>query len=365
EILGCCQWLAELQILACVPQETSIPIRDLADLAGVPETQLRRVVRLTATYGFLREPMANSVSHTPLSSRLLEDHALQDATHFIVKVAAPAAFHMSSVTPRFGAPRAGPDTAYNLALNTSQSFRATLQEHPRFARQWSAYLHHGAGLQHEDQILDVILRLNWTNLGGACIVEVGARSISTARSLAENFSSLRLVVQIDDSRHSFSELHEVDACESSGSLSNSTPASPGSRILVTPHLAGQPQPISDGAVYILHLDAILRSTSRKSSEFAIQETMRDYSTILRATGAILLIVTACLLPEPGSIPNSEVEATARTRDLNLLQLADEGEMEMSELLSIIETMRDATGKLVVTTQLRAQNGLVVALVVKH
>ncbi|PHH90785.1 hypothetical protein CDD83_2676 [Cordyceps sp. RAO-2017] len=69
--------------------------------------------------------------------------------------------------------------------------------------------------------------------------------------------------------------------------------------------------------------------------------------ILRARNGIMLLLTARLLPEPGSLSNSEVEAVARSRDLALLQLANESEMEMTELLEIIDTVRDSVGKLVV------------------
>ena len=79
----------------------------------------------------------------------------------------------------------------------------------------------------------------------------------------------------------------------------------------------------------------------------------------------MLILTARLLPEPGSIQNHEVEAVARSRDLALLQLTNEGEMELVELLEIVDSVRDSVGKLVVINKVRSHNNLVVALVVKY
>lgn len=94
----------------------------------------------------------------------------------------------------------------------------------------------------------------------------------------------------------------------------------------------------------------------------------------------MLILTTRLLPDSSSASSSasgtgtgtgtglvskEVEATARARDLSMLQLSNEGEMELSELLAVIEGVKDGLGRLVMTNQLRAQNGLVVAVAVKY
>ena len=40
-------------------------------------------------------------------------------------------------------------------------------------------------------------------------------------------------------------------------------------------------------------------------------------------------------------------------------------MEMTKVLGMIDAVRDNAGKLVVTSQLRSHNNMVVALVVKH
>jgi hypothetical protein len=79
----------------------------------------------------------------------------------------------------------------------------------------------------------------------------------------------------------------------------------------------------------------------------------------------MLLLTARVLPELGSLYDPDAEAKARSRDLALLQLTNEGEMEMEDLLETIGTVGDKMGKLAVTKKLCARNGLVVALVVKY
>lgn len=120
---------------------------------------------------------------------------------------------------------------------------------------------------------------------------------------------------------------------------------------------GMAQSITDAAVYILHVPTA-------SSGLTIRAVLDDYLGVLRASGGIMIVLTARLLPEPGSLSNPEVEAVARARDLSVLHLANDSEMEMSELVSIIKTVGDGAGKLVITNNLRSSHGVIIALTIK-
>lgn len=61
----------------------------------------------------------------------------------------------------------------------------------------------------------------------------------------------------------------------------------------------------------------------------------------------------------------DVEGMARLRDLSLLQLANEREMETSELTDILASARDSIGRLVVVNELRSRNNAIIALEVRH
>jgi predicted nucleic acid-binding protein len=117
-----------------------------------------------------------------------------------------------------------------------------------------------------------------------------------------------------------------------------------------------PQPVTGAAVYILHLPS--------TREMARAELFRHLGP-LRASGGIVLVLTTRLLPEPGSLPDPRVEAVARARDLSMLQLANDSEMEMTELIQIVESVADEVGKLVLANELRSYDGLILALALKH
>jgi hypothetical protein len=97
----------------------------------------------------------------------------------------------------------------------------------------------------------------------------------------------------------------------------------------------------------------------------IRAELQDYLGILRSSGDILLIPTTNLLPEPGSLADFIMEAVARAHHLSMLQLANEGEMEITELISVIQTIQDGLGRLVITKQRRLPNSLIVDLTVKY
>ena len=162
--------MGEFQALACIPLSGSIPAKEVADLTGVPETQLCRVVRMTATAGFLHEPQPGHIAHTALSAPFVTNLSFLDATMFLAETAAPTALHMATATQRYGHVESPSDSAYSIAFNTSQPFQLACVERTRLQRQWSAYRRCTGDM--DDSVTELLGRLNWRSLGSACIVDV-------------------------------------------------------------------------------------------------------------------------------------------------------------------------------------------------
>lgn len=171
QLLACLRWLGEFQVLACVPLNDSVPAKDVADLTGVPETQLRRIVRMTATAGFLHEPEPGYIAHTALSAPFVTQLCYLDAAMFLAETAAPAALQMAAATKLLhNGQAAGDTTAYALAFNTSQTFQAACEQRPKLQRQWPAFLRCAGDV--DDSVPELLGRLDWLSLGSACIVDV-------------------------------------------------------------------------------------------------------------------------------------------------------------------------------------------------
>lgn len=172
QLLACLQWLGEFQVLAYIRLNGSVPAKDVAELAGVPETQLCRIVRMTATAGFLHEPQPGHIAHTALSAPFVTKLSYLDAAMFLTEIGAPVAMQMAAATQRHGhGQSAGPSkSAYALAFNTSQTFQSACEQRPKLQRQWSAYLRCAGEMG--DSVTELLNQLDWRSLGNACIVDV-------------------------------------------------------------------------------------------------------------------------------------------------------------------------------------------------
>lgn len=140
----------------------------------MPETQLRRIVRMTATAGFLHEPYPTHVAHSALSAPFVTRPSYLDAVMFLSETAAPAAMHMAAATQRFGQSQRPHESAYNVALNTSTTFVNMCEQRSKLQRQWPAYLRHAMG-DVELSVTDVLTCFDWLSLGNATVVEVSLR----------------------------------------------------------------------------------------------------------------------------------------------------------------------------------------------
>lgn len=168
--MACLQWLGEFQVLACIPLSGSVPAKDVAELAGVPEGTLSRIVRMTATAGFLCEPQPGFISHTPLSSPFVVKPSYLDAAMFLAETAAPVALQMSASTQRYGNSERPNESAFTVAFNTSQSFQTACEQKVKLQRQWPAFLRCAGDM--DDGVAELLGRLDWHSLGNACIVDV-------------------------------------------------------------------------------------------------------------------------------------------------------------------------------------------------
>lgn len=77
----------------------------------------------------------------------------------------------------------------------------------------------------------------------------------------------------------------------------------------------------------------------------------------------MLVLAMQLLPDPGSV-DASFEAVARTRDLTLFQLANERDLEVSEVEELIKGIGDWRGRLTVVNRARGRNNAIVALGIK-
>jgi hypothetical protein len=327
-------------VLAYLPLglNDGLPIKDIAELADVPESQLCRIVRFMAMSGFLREPQSGFVAHTPLSANFVRHPAQLDVAMFLAETVAPCALHMAAATRR------------------QESFAVDWGS-KRTERLWPAFLDAVGGPDDTD----ILGQLDWASIVNNCanggppgpVVDVGGPSPRKSKgpkigaagvicALAESHPAVRFVVQMDLSAAPL-------------------PATPTyNNITVCQRAHGTRQTIKDAAVYLVRLSTstVVPIRSRIVSE------LRAHLGILEANRTALLFLTLPLLPEPGTTP-AQFERLARLRDLSLLQLAGNGNMTLQELIDLVDSVHDGDGGLAIVKKIHAPNSASIGIGIRY
>ncbi|OGM47420.1 aflS/ pathway regulator [Aspergillus bombycis] len=343
QLLACLRWLGEFQVLACIPLDEPVPFEDVADIAGVPECRLRRLVRPLFTIGFLCEPSPGHVAHSVLSRQFVTQPALLDAILFMSETLAPSASTMGIQTRRFGASEQAEESAWNLALGSGSPFAACLQQRPKVKRQLGAYLSYVSSAI-DTAVGDTLTRMNWHSLGMATVVHVGAQSPSLVVALAPQFPSLRFLVQTEPKTESAS-----------------IPLHLRTRITWGTRLSTATQPVVDAAVYLISIPFPSPQSPAIEITMRVTQALRAHVEVLRNNPDARLILT---LPMPSTTKSMDAAARAAVSlsDLALLQLTNGAPLNMGEIRDLLRNRSDG---LVVMRELRSPTNAVIAFEIQY
>ena len=136
-----------------------------------------------------------------------------------------------------------------------------------------------------------------------------------------------------------------------------------SRIIVQQRAPGTPQTVHGAAVYILHLPSASPGVPKASLLAQITDELRAHIGVLRANKSATLVLTARLLPEPGTMDPS-IEAIGRLRDLSVVQLANEPEIEALDVMDMLNNVRDETGRLILVNNFRSRHNPIAAFEIR-
>ncbi|EUC41193.1 hypothetical protein COCMIDRAFT_40596 [Bipolaris oryzae ATCC 44560] len=346
QLLSCLHWLSTFQVLACIPLTQSVPIQDVADLAGVPVSHLLRVVRATATVGFLHEPEPEFVAHTPLSSQFVTKPSLIDAVLFICHTAMPTGLQMAEATRLQVHSTDSSPCAYALASRSVKGRGSENGQQPNLHRQLMAY-QRLSNRALDDCVTQLLSSLDWSHLDGATVVQVGPPSTAAARALSGANANVRFIVQMYDRPKAAIETANLES----------------GNVVVQQRMRGAPQLVEDASVYIIHSPhlSVHHTTDDLRTQFIIE--IKAHLRLLKNRPNAQLILVAQVIPEPGTA-DAEVEAASRFYDLSLLQMANDQALGFEQLVDMVNDIRDNTGRLVVTNKLCSRDHSVAALQVK-
>ncbi|KAI0841391.1 hypothetical protein F5Y06DRAFT_285499 [Hypoxylon sp. FL0890] len=366
QLLACLRWLGDFQVLACIPLNDNAPIKDVADLTGVSESQLARIVRMTATAGFLREPRPGFIAHTALSARFVTQYSFLDAAMFLAETGVPAALQTSVATRFQGQPGRPSDamTPYSIAFNTSQAFSLACEQRKKLQRQWPAFFR--CASDAEDSITEVLSQLDWLRIGESCIVDVCARSTEMAVALTQLFPTLQCIVQLSVPSTDVSKAVEVGRPDTHNQMELEIPGALNPRISIQHCAPGSPQVVRDATIYMFRVPQVDSGgfDASQTRDVQIIPQLWAHFSILKANTAVIFLLVAQVLPDPGSV-DPDIEEAACLRDLWKMQLANGHEMQVGELIEIINSVHDGFGGLVVVDKLQSRSSATMAFGIKY
>ncbi|KAI0972468.1 hypothetical protein F4678DRAFT_460689 [Xylaria arbuscula] len=358
QLLACLQWLVQFHVLGYIPPTGSAQAKDIADLVGVSEVGLSRIVSVVAAAGFLTEPQPGHIAHTALSAPFVKDTAYVDTITFLANTAAPAASCMTAAMVQYQQMRmyheARP-SAYSLASKSSSSFDADCQQRPKLLRRYESYIRCISEAEQEmddEDAVKLLLQLDWQALSNARVVIVNATSTKILEALSTLYPTLRFAVQT-------AEVERIRSDEGGGEQVGGHP--------ISVRILGSPQPVEDAAVYILQIPQfvhpILHGEDQSLDPWLQAELWVHFGLLGKNPSATLILIPR-VYPEPGSVERA-VENAARLVDLTKMQLSNERQCDLKELEAALTTVRDNEGRLVVANRMTLRSTTMVALGIKY
>ncbi|KAI1113096.1 O-methyltransferase family protein [Nemania sp. NC0429] len=356
QLLACLQWLVQFHVLGYIPLTGTAQSTDIADLVGVPEVVLSRIVRVAAAAGFLAEPQPGHIAHTALSAPFVKDTAHVETIAFLANTAAPAASCMTAATVQYQQMRMyhdGRSSAYSLASKSSSSFDADCRQRPKLYRRYDSYIRCISQADHEmddEDAVKLLLQLDWQALSNARVVIVNATSTKILEALSTSYPTLRFVVQtaqVEGIRRGDGEQVENQS--------------------ISVRIPGSPQLVEDAAVYILQVPRFVHPTVHSEDQSLdpwLQAELWAHFGLLGKNPSATLILIPRVYPEPGSVETA-VENAARLVDLTKMQLSNERQYDLRELEAALSTVRDNVGRLVVVNRMTLRSTTMVALGIKY
>ncbi|CAG8956540.1 hypothetical protein HYFRA_00003929 [Hymenoscyphus fraxineus] len=302
----------EFKLALKVPLEGEISFVDLAELGGIFEHDLRRIIRFAISHHrIFLEPRKGFVAHSAASKRLAESQILQMVVGLTVDDVWPAQARTVDALKKFGKSQEPNASGFALANHTDLQFYSFLSQYPERAKRFGGVMSSSstAGLQA------LVDKFPWSSLPeNGLVVDLGGSQGHVSAFLAEAIPSLRFVVQ---------DLPEVISDTES---TYRVPEAVANRVVRMEHDFFTAQPLKDVDVvlirYIFH---------NWSDEYCIR-ILRNLIPGLKPGAQIL--IQDHLMPEPKTLSLAK-ERDVRAMDMIMLSLFNSREREEDDWKELV------------------------------
>ena len=163
--------MLEFNIPSLVPEgdHASTTYRDLSTATGVPEQDLRRILRFAMTQDLFEEPTSGRVAHTPYSLAFAHNEGYRQVVLLQTGFFAPMMKCLSKTMKLPDAARGR--SAFNVAMQTDESFYSYVSKDAELTKRFGAGMRFVATAEDTSpQFLSDAF--DWAGLGKAHVVDV-------------------------------------------------------------------------------------------------------------------------------------------------------------------------------------------------
>ena len=158
--------ILKLNLAALVPVASDVPFSGVAKEAGLPERDVRRIMRHAMTRHVFREPRKGYVAHTALSRLLVEDKQQLDITRTCAEVLWPASYSMADAVERYPGSEEASQTGFSVGLTSgNQTMWQKFSEDQEMGRRFGVFI--GEGGANESLLNDVQWSGKVVDVGGS------------------------------------------------------------------------------------------------------------------------------------------------------------------------------------------------------
>ncbi|KAF4548433.1 O-methyltransferase domain-containing protein 9 [Elsinoe fawcettii] len=311
--LVCLRWLVNLNVVPLIPLDSAISYTELAQKANVPESQLKAIARMAQTHGFLYEPEPEKVTHSRISGLLIKDSKFLEWAKWMTNYSVPTAYKLPEATQKWGQTDKKDQTAFNVGMTVNVPFFDHLRENKEMNTLFSSYMRNVAATEGIS-FTHLINGFDWKSLpAGSTVVDVGGSTGHASIALAQAYPHLKFIVE---------DLPETIANSRKAWETNPAKAEIGDRLVYKEHNFFEPQPVTDGDIYLL------RMIIHDWPDSEAVKILGHIQAGLKKPGARVIIMDT-ILPDPGSIPVLQ-ERQLRVRDLTMIQVFNAKERELGD-----------------------------------
>ncbi|KAF2827805.1 S-adenosyl-L-methionine-dependent methyltransferase [Ophiobolus disseminans] len=318
------QCIYHFNVLGAVPLDGGATYDEISTKTNLSTSQLKALVRQSATNRVLREDDPEHVVHTASSALLLKDPAMMDWYGHTVEEMFPAGAKLAQALENTAATKV---SAFGLAFGTHEPIYTFLEKHPaRQARFFGAM--EGVGRDYGHSLEHIVNGYPWAQLQNATVVDVGGSSGFMSVALAMAHPNLIKVI-VQDYKHTIEE----GAAQLPSNLVG--------RVSFMAHDFFNQQPLAAADVYIM------RHVCHNWSTDNCAKIIANIAAVMSPQSKLLLVEVVVL---PSNQEESSVaERYMRNLDVAMLQMLNTQERSESEWREVV---RSADTRLELTSFVR-------------